>query len=219
MTPFWIATCGPDLAQSDLLPGCQLPLVPDTFRPSTDATPLTFEVGRLVVMTQSCDLVNTKNGLAALCAIYTLTEFETVNPAMAKKGMWEEVRKGRREGLHLLASPTMPGVSREALVVNFREIFSLPVGYLRNHATPRHSASGGGCSRRIWNTSRRRSPGSSCGSGCRPPSRRSWTDSCQHPLHDAAAVGDRHRAVGLVGHGRVRIDSHQVVDRRGQVAG
>ena len=135
MTPFWIATCGPDLAQSDLLPGCQLPLVPDTFRPSTDATPLTFEVGRLVVMTQSCDLVNTKNGLAALCAIYTLTEFETVNPAMAKKGMWEEVRKGRREGLHLLASPTMPGVSREALVVNFREIFSLPVGYLRNHAT------------------------------------------------------------------------------------
>jgi len=36
--------------------------------------------------------------------------------------------------LYLLASPTNPTVSRDALVVNFREIVSLPVGYLRAHA-------------------------------------------------------------------------------------
>jgi hypothetical protein len=43
------------------------------------------------------------------------------------------VRQGRREGLHLLASPTNPAVSREAVVVNFREIYSLTLGYLERH--------------------------------------------------------------------------------------
>lgn len=135
MTPFWIPTSGPDLAQSDLLPDCQLPLVPDSFQASTTAAAVTFECGRLIVMSQSCDLVNAKTGLVALCVAYTIPEFEAANPAFAKKGAWEEVRKGRREGLYLLASPTKPEVSREALVVNFRELVSLPVGYLRNHAT------------------------------------------------------------------------------------
>ena len=35
----------------------------------------------------------------------------------------------------MLGSPTQPAVSREAFVVNFREIFSLPIGYLQTHAT------------------------------------------------------------------------------------
>ena len=109
--------------------------MPDSFDASTTATPVTFQFGRLIVMTQSCDLVTAKTGLVALCTVYTITDFESANPAFAKKGAWEEVRKGRREGLYLLASPTNPTISREALVVNFRELVSLPVGYLRNHAT------------------------------------------------------------------------------------
>ncbi|HEV3438433.1 MAG TPA: hypothetical protein VG122_13810 [Gemmata sp.] len=60
--------------------------------------------------------------------------FEAVNSQFGKKGAWEEVRKGRREGLHLLSSQTNPAISRESLVVNFREIYSLPIGYLQQHA-------------------------------------------------------------------------------------
>ena len=47
---------------------------------------------------------------------------------------WNEVLKGRIEGLHLLASPTAPEENRQALVVDFREIFSLPHDYLADHA-------------------------------------------------------------------------------------
>ena len=56
------------------------------------------------------------------------------NPDFTKRGRWESVRKGRVEGLHLLGSPEDPQNNRLALVVDFGEIYSLPVAYLANHA-------------------------------------------------------------------------------------
>ncbi len=135
MIPFWLATTGSELSQGDYLPDCVIPIVPDNFGPASLSADIAIHSADLIVVTQSCDLANAKTGLVALCPIYSLKAFEAVNPGFAKKGVWEEVRKGRREGLHLLASPTHPEESREALVVNFREIFSLPLGYLRTHAS------------------------------------------------------------------------------------
>lgn len=43
--------------------------------------------------------------------------------------------KGRTEGLHLLASPENPENNREALVVDLRQIYTLPYEYLLKHAT------------------------------------------------------------------------------------
>jgi hypothetical protein len=133
MTPFWRSGVFDDLAQGDLLTGCLVPTLPDDYGPDmvTDAE---YEQADLIVMTQSCDLANLKAGFVALCPIFSLRAFEEINSAFAKKGAWEDVRKGRREGVHLLASPTNPTVSREALAVHFRDIYSLPVGYLKRHA-------------------------------------------------------------------------------------
>lgn len=133
MTPFWARDVYADLAQGDLLRECYLPVLPDDLGPKKSVL-IDLQQCDQIVMTQTCDLVNLKAGLVALCPIYSLTAFESANPHFAKKGVWEEVRKGRREGYHLLASPTSPEVSREALVVNFREISSLPVGYLKQYA-------------------------------------------------------------------------------------
>ncbi|MEX0715022.1 MAG: hypothetical protein WD066_00465 [Planctomycetaceae bacterium] len=89
----------------------------------------------LIVITQTCDLVNGKAAMVALCPIWTLEEFESyIDPAFRSKGRWEEVRKGRIEGLHMLASPDAPANNREALVVDFRQIYSLPYDYLRTLA-------------------------------------------------------------------------------------
>lgn len=135
MVPFWDSVQGADILQGDYLPGCLIPVIPDGFGLSPNTIDIPVRNGDMIVVTQSCDLANIKAGLVALCPIYPLSAYEAVNPQLAKKGAWEEVRKGRREGLHLLASPTTPEVSRDALVVNFREIYSLPIGYLRQHAT------------------------------------------------------------------------------------
>jgi hypothetical protein len=133
MEPFWAQINGMALRQGDYLPSCLVPVFgPDLGAAGTHE--ITADEYDLVVLTQSCDLEQGKVRLVAACPIYSLAEFEAVNPAFAKKGRWNEVLKGRIEGLHLLASPTNPGNNREALVVDFREIYSLPLDYLVGRA-------------------------------------------------------------------------------------
>jgi len=131
---FWEATSGADLRQGELLPLCPVPVVQE--KPVADAPTQTVPIRRynLIIVTQSCDLDQQKARLVALCPIFPITRFEEINEEMKRKGRWEEVRKGRVEGLHLLASPTNPTDNRESLVVDFREIYSLPFELLVQHA-------------------------------------------------------------------------------------
>ncbi len=134
MTSFWIAASGPTLAQGDFLRDCLIPaFMPDFHKGSADEE-IPVGVGNLIIVTQSCDLENAKVQYVALCPLHSLAEFEDGNPNYRQKGKWEEVRKGRVEGLHLLASPSQPENNREALVVDFRQIISLPFAYLSDHA-------------------------------------------------------------------------------------
>jgi hypothetical protein len=84
MNPFWTSTRGPTLQQGDLLPDCRVPVLPADFGSTAEATEVPFQVGRLIVVTQSCDLANMKAGLVALCPAYTIPEFEGANPHFAK---------------------------------------------------------------------------------------------------------------------------------------
>ncbi len=89
------------------------------------------DVYDLIVITQSCDLVNEPfPQFIVLCPIFSLATFELTNPKFRKKGAWNNVLRGRVAGLHLLASPTEPANNREALVVDFREIYSLPYDFV-----------------------------------------------------------------------------------------
>jgi hypothetical protein len=135
MTPFWKPTTESQLHQGDFLPNCLVPIIPPSFGAQSKTTDLLIHTVDLVVLIQSCDLARAKSGLVSLCPIHSLSAFEGVNPSFAKKGAWEDVRKGRREGLHLLASQTHPDIARDALVVDFREIHSLPFEYPTQHAT------------------------------------------------------------------------------------
>ena len=135
MVPFWIHHRGEDLAQGDYLPNCLIPLFGSDFGKDNESEIVPVKRSSLIIVTQSCDLANAKVPFAALCPIFSLEIFESVNPRFKSKGEWEQVRKGRREGLHLLASPDNPQVNRAALVVDFRQIYSLPITYLSNHVS------------------------------------------------------------------------------------
>ena len=107
MTPFWERHSGSDLRQGDYLPRCWVPAFgPDLG--SADEYTVPVKRADLIVMTHSCDLGNNKARFVALCPIHNLSAFELGSPKFAQKGKWEEVRKGRQEGLHLLASPSDP---------------------------------------------------------------------------------------------------------------
>lgn len=137
MEPFWEQVGGREaLRQGDYLSDCYVPVFRPDFSPGAEVQEetVTVDVYDLIIVTQSCDLANEKVRLVALSPIWPIAEFEKANPSFAQKGKWNEVLKGRVEGLHLLASPTEPADNREALVVDFREIYSLPFDYLAHHA-------------------------------------------------------------------------------------
>lgn len=106
---WWSSVTGGELAQGDLLPNCQLPIFTGTECQDNDSViEEAVERSRLIVITQSCDLENNKAEFVAVCPTHSLSEFEAHNESFKKKGIWEFVRKGRVEGLHLLASPDAP---------------------------------------------------------------------------------------------------------------
>ncbi|VXD11157.1 conserved hypothetical protein [Planktothrix serta PCC 8927] len=136
---FWINVNEGNLRQGDYLQNCLVPIPvfdPDNFSRNPEGQEIDAEVKELdlIILTQSCDLENHKALFVALCPIYPIVEFERVNPDFTRKGKWNDVRRGRIEGLHLLASPIDPANNRDALVVDFRQIYSLPFTYLVRHA-------------------------------------------------------------------------------------
>jgi hypothetical protein len=129
---WWSRIEGPRLAQGDLIPDCLLPVFTGNISDGTIEE--VVQRARLIVVTQSCDLENRKVAFVALCPLHTLPEFEATNRTFVEKIGWEQVRKGRVEGLHLLASPETPSDNRHAYIVDFGHIVSIPFDYLEQHA-------------------------------------------------------------------------------------
>ena len=134
VNPFWNRIRGNELAQGDLLLGCLVPEYGAEFGAGGEGSAEELTVGEqtLIIITQSCDLENDKVQLVAMCPAYSKVEYEQQNTHIKKN--WENVRKGRIEGLHLLGDPDNPDNNSGALVVDFGLVFSLPLAYLKKKA-------------------------------------------------------------------------------------
>jgi hypothetical protein len=126
------------LRQGDFLPHCHVPVIVDSS--AGQSRTVTTDEYDLIVMTQSCDLDRAKTKLVALCPAWTTAEFikgqdEFGQGSQAKwRGYMNDVRKGRIASLHLLSSPLAPDDPWQTLVIDFREIYSVPFAYLLAHA-------------------------------------------------------------------------------------
>lgn len=130
---WWIEVEGALLAQGDYLPRCLVPFFEPEYGTSQVLQEVPVREYDCIVVTQSCDLQNDKAPLVALCPIYPIEQYDSVNPGFRKR--WEEVRQGRVAGLHLIASTESPSDNRACLVTDFRQIYSLPIVYLNRHAS------------------------------------------------------------------------------------
>lgn len=134
MTPFWLRHEGERLAQGDLLSDCPVLLPPAALTAKGGLLSVPVEMGNVVVVTQSCDLEQGKAPFPLLALIHTIDDLAAADPRFAKTSVLEEIRKGRREGLYMLASPEEPANNRKALVVDFRQLVTLPIAFLQDHA-------------------------------------------------------------------------------------
>ena len=97
-----------------------------------------------MIMTQACDIEQDHVRYVQLCPASTLTEFKEnwkrsleardQNPTeKAWRNTFERVRTGRAWNYTMLndRTPEGDGLSQELLVVDFHEVFSLPLAFLR----------------------------------------------------------------------------------------
>jgi hypothetical protein len=134
--PWYRAVAGDDLEQGDILEDCPV------FRPPEELVGgeslsafFEAEARDVVVVTQTCDLVKGREKLSEvlLCPVWRISQFGAGHHLATAKGR-EEARRGYLPGVHLLAACDLPGLEREVRAVDFRQVFSLPLGFARKQA-------------------------------------------------------------------------------------
>jgi hypothetical protein len=123
----WESSTQDYLFQGEYIENCPVIVVPECF----NATEIeaTVELRNLLIMTQSCDLAQSKAKFVAVCPVYTLEVYAEANELYTNRKQWEQVRQGKVEGLHMIGGFTN-FENENALVVDFRQIYSLPLPFL-----------------------------------------------------------------------------------------
>jgi hypothetical protein len=132
----WLPVSDTVLNQGDVLNDIAVPSVHPSF-PEPDETgriPLQVGQANIIILSQSCDLEQRKLRNVVVAQTYSLDEFEAANPGYRTKGKWTEVARGRVEALHLLPPTRRPEDPRSWILVDFKSIASLPVGYVERCA-------------------------------------------------------------------------------------
>lgn len=143
---FWTKIQGPKVEQGEYFSDVPV-LVADSMPPAQAAEvekmgAITGEVqlAHLIVLTQSCDLENGKV-LNALCAkVDSIADFKKHNHGLTydKPTTWQPVKDGRVLSLFMLPSPEPgPDFYHRFVVVDFRNLITLPLGHLLNFASSR----------------------------------------------------------------------------------
>ncbi len=112
--------------QGDLIYSCGIVIpVSDTHLGSVKGEITEYDV---IVMSQSCDIIHKKIELVLVCPFAPLKD---INEPLARsaKGR-EKFRQGNLPGYHLLNKCGIPGFETDFLVVDFRNVFGVPLDYL-----------------------------------------------------------------------------------------
>jgi hypothetical protein len=133
---------GPDLEQGDFLSGCPLLLFPQGatcagfLRAAKGEDPEEADIllADVVVMSQTCDLVQDKTQAVMLCSRHSLDEYAQREPRWASPKEKEHLRRGDFPAYHILNRCDLPDFSLDFQVVDFRDAHSLPVDVAREFA-------------------------------------------------------------------------------------
>ena len=128
---------GDELEQGDILFGCPVLDVP-SLAIGDGLYAVQVREQNVVILSQSCDLAIRPDGTSLaddviLCPIYARSELAG-HRVYGKAHGWEEARKGRHNGYHVLNRCTLPGHESEFLLVDLRRVYTLSTPLVREFA-------------------------------------------------------------------------------------
>ena len=135
--PWFQRVEGPSLEQGDIIERCPVFSPPadlphDFDKPGQPDPDFGYQHLDVIVMTQSCDLLQGKAREVLLCPVWTRSDYK--NGPLSKTKDWEEARKGKFPAYHVLNECVLPDFKRDHRVVDFRDVYTLPVAFLGERA-------------------------------------------------------------------------------------
>lgn len=127
---------GGALEQGDLLFQCPVSVLVSEEFPLTPEQPVQVDILMLdmVVMTQSCELENSKTPDVVLCAHWDIEEAKRQGLPLGRKDSLTEIQKGRRPRYTLLNRSAMPQKPLDLRIVDCGKVFCLPFSYVQKIA-------------------------------------------------------------------------------------
>jgi len=132
----WYCTVAADASclQGDILRSC--PVVVPTVATQFDAEAASAEVLEydVVILSQSCDLVQRKVDLVLVCPVWELGAMSERSHYLRSTEGRETLRRGNLPGYHLLNACDIEGFEFPHLVVDFHNVYGVPFDLLVTHA-------------------------------------------------------------------------------------
>lgn len=128
--PWYDVTKGDDvLLQGDFLDNCPIVTPPLEIVEKNNVNVDVFKYN-VVIMSQSCDLVEKKIDIVLVCPLWPLEKVGMQEGFYKSKEGKEALRKGNAPGYHLLNVCELDDFKRDYQVVDFRNVFGVPIDIL-----------------------------------------------------------------------------------------
>jgi hypothetical protein len=98
-----------------------------------ESVPGDIKLYDVVILSQSCDLVNRKNLPLSVIVVpvYSLDEAAEHLPSLKDRAVLEETRQGKRPGHHMLAECDLAYFPFALKIAFFHQIFTVPFDYIK----------------------------------------------------------------------------------------
>jgi len=116
-----------NLQQGDFIKECPVIIPPLEIIDKVEVAVIKYNV---IVMSQSCDLIQEKVDLVLVCPFWSLTDFGEKNSYYKGNGGKEALRRGYLPGYHLLNKCEIVGFESDYLVVDFRSVYSVSLNFI-----------------------------------------------------------------------------------------
>ncbi len=123
--------------QGDLIPSCPLLVPQETLQVGVTINTMVVEYN-VVILTQSCDLIQSKVNNVLVAPYFNLCEILSNNPDFttqrSKRSFFDKVKQGVIPNYHLLNIDTENSIN-DYLIVDFRNVYAIHINALMNHIT------------------------------------------------------------------------------------
>lgn len=136
--PWYDVVEGEHLEQGDILVGFGIAEPDKNARPGDQRVDGSLTSIDVVIMTQSCDILNEKVKSLILCPVQSLDDFIVGVRRVGRDwsdGMSEKMRQGNLPGYHLIRDSSAEEVTLPISVVNFHDIYTASVARVREFAS------------------------------------------------------------------------------------